>query len=161
MTINYIDGDLLASNERIIAHGCNTRGVMGAGIAAQIAKRWPDLLAEYKHACYHDQFVLGSALRYHDPEGIIFNLGTQIDPGADARAHGITLSFANMFQQMAALWHSFKLPMQVGIPRIGCGIGGLKWPVVETLIKLDIQHVKQINDLDVTVNVYDLFPWKD
>ena len=41
-----IKGDLisLASSGEFsaIIHGCNTRGVMGAGIARQIAQRWPE-----------------------------------------------------------------------------------------------------------------------
>lgn len=35
-------GDLLEASEDVICHQCNTEGVFGGGLAAQIAKKYPD-----------------------------------------------------------------------------------------------------------------------
>ena len=47
--IEYVTGDLLASDEPIIAHGCNTMAVMGSGIARlihlKLGSLWPVLLS--------------------------------------------------------------------------------------------------------------------
>lgn len=42
--ITYIEGDLLdfPAGINVAHHGCNTQGIFGAGIALQIAKRYPE-----------------------------------------------------------------------------------------------------------------------
>ena len=39
--IHYAKGDLFDTDHQIIAHGCNCRGGYGAGIAGQMAKKYP------------------------------------------------------------------------------------------------------------------------
>lgn len=132
--IEYVTGDLLKSDEAEIAQGCNTVGVMGAGIARVIAELYPVVRHQYQSKCVKNQFILGSAfpvmvLENQKPR-TIWNLGTQKNPGADATLWGIMLSFGNMFEQMVA-WRVDR----VAIPRIGCGIGGLKWAQVASTIE--------------------------
>ncbi len=38
--MKIINGNLLEVKKGIIAHQCNCKGVMGAGIALQIKKKW-------------------------------------------------------------------------------------------------------------------------
>lgn len=136
-TFSFHKGDLLESEELVIAHGCNTYGVMGAGIAGQISKRYPSMFRAYKAACLGGEFVLGSAQflerepsRFH-PE-YIFNLGTQWSPGPNATLWGVFLSFANMVERSRGASVAIN---RVAIPRIGCGIGGLTWDEVEPTIE--------------------------
>lgn len=137
--ITHVIGDLLASDETEIAHGCNTQGLMGAGIAGSIAEMYPTVLEQYKARCHRRDFHLGSAFPvtvpanqqnedYH-PYRNVWNLGTQVKPGREATIWGVMLSFGNMMEQMKA-WNVTR----VAIPRIGCGIGGLKWEAVEQTI---------------------------
>lgn len=135
--IEYITGDLLKSAEADIAHGCNTAGVMGAGIARVIAEQYPDIRHQYRRRCVKHEFVLGSAFPVMvkgdekiGPYRMVWNLGTQVEPGANATLWGIMLSFGNMFEQMVE-WDVSR----VAIPRIGCGIGGLKWDQVAATIE--------------------------
>ena len=37
MGVQFISGDLFASDAQTIAHGCNCRGKMGAGIALELS----------------------------------------------------------------------------------------------------------------------------
>lgn len=146
-SISYTKGDLLTSDERVIAHGCNTRGRMGAGIAGQVAARFPRAKQAYMEAVMAGDFRLGSAQRVFAADALrvvpggrpgvpvsptkeIYNLGTQREPGADATEWGVFLSFANMAESC------FQFGIQrVGIPRIGCGIGGLTWEQVAPRIE--------------------------
>lgn len=148
--IEYVTGDLLKSDLRDIAHGCNTVGVMGAGIARVIAEAYPDVRSLYQRRCVRKEFVLGSAfpVLMQDFGGyrMIWNLGTQREPGANATLWGIMLSFGNMFEQMVA-----TEVREVGIPRIGCGIGGLKWDDVARTIE---QAQKFVGDKAPRVVVY-------
>ena len=49
--IEYLDGDALTVNAKVIMHQTNCKGVMGAGIALQIKKRYPEVYREYKAVC--------------------------------------------------------------------------------------------------------------
>ncbi len=98
--IAYEQGDLFKTRIQTLAHGCNTRGVMGAGVARLVATEYPLAESHYRKACHNNTFRLGSAQGVgvagtgrHDT---VFNLGTQEDPGPHATPWGIFLSFANM-----------------------------------------------------------------
>ena len=45
--IRYEKGDVLTTNDDIIIHGCNSAGVMGAGVALAIKRKYPK--AEIDH----------------------------------------------------------------------------------------------------------------
>lgn len=117
-----IKGDLFDAPEPALAHGCNTQGLMGAGIAKVFANKYPEMYRHYVGLCAMRLFSVGSVLTWHAPDRIVFNLGTQINPGADARLFAIHIALSNM----AGLAVDMELS-SVGIPMIGCGIGGLTW----------------------------------
>lgn len=153
-TITYKTGSLLDADEIAIAHGCNTRGMMGAGIARSIRDKYPDVYEQYRQACNSHLFRLGSALGvWCDPthsgeDRLVYNLGTQRNPGADATSWGVWLSFANLAEDTAV-----RNIEEVAIPRIGCGIGGLKWDDVE----FSITHaITNSTHPDLRIVVYDL-----
>jgi O-acetyl-ADP-ribose deacetylase (regulator of RNase III) len=157
MGITYTDGDLLTSPETVIAHGCNLQGVMGSGIARSVAISFPNVYEQYRKACENGSFVLGSAQpiwdgRY-DERRCVVNLGTQDNTGKDATVWGIFLSFANLAQ-----WADKNGVKRIGIPRIGAGIGGLRWdrdvlPAIEEALE------RATRPIDIVV--YDLQPFKE
>jgi O-acetyl-ADP-ribose deacetylase (regulator of RNase III) len=118
-----------------IAHGVNMQGAMAGGIAWQIAQTFPEAEAEYIWNCKWDLVNLGGCL----PVGIneyketgpytLFNLFTQIQPGADARLDALELSLENMLKEASLL--GIK---EIAMPRIGCGIGGLEWDDVRPIL---------------------------
>jgi O-acetyl-ADP-ribose deacetylase (regulator of RNase III) len=143
--IEYVVGDLIASDEPVIAHGCNTVGVMGAGIARVVRSTWPEVYYEYETACARGTFDAGSAQRCKTPEDrVVYNLGTQRNPGAGATYWLVFLSFANMLESMKTWGH-----VRVAVPRIGCGIGGLEWSGVEAAIEAALDNVT--GDFEIVV----------
>lgn len=132
MTVVHVVGDLLGSEEKFIAHGCNTQGVMGRGIARLIAERYPEVEHTYRVACRAKDFRVGSCQDVFVPEEgrTIFNLGTQRFPGKDATYWAVMLSIGNLFE-----WCRTMNVARVAIPRIGCGLGGLDWNSVEWVIR--------------------------
>ena len=133
MSVVHVVGDLLKSDEQFIAHGCNTKGAMGAGIAGVIARAYPEVERVYSAHCRTRDFMVGTCLPVtvdeRDFRRTVFNLGTQRLPGADATYWGVMLSFGNLFEYCVA--HGIT---RVGIPRVGCDIGGLDWNSVEWVI---------------------------
>lgn len=132
--MKIIKGDLIDLAKRgkfdYIIHGCNCHCQMGKGIAAQIAKEFPQAWSVDAQTATGDIFKLGNytiteAYSDNGHEFKIVNAYTQYYPGPD-------------FQQFA-LWSAlFKLQKLekldgqtlVGVPWIGCGIGGSSKDIV-------------------------------
>ena len=56
--IYNIVGDLLKQDKvDIICHQTNCKGVMGAGIAFQIKRAYPEVFKKYKEFCFFGQHV--------------------------------------------------------------------------------------------------------
>ncbi len=64
----YKTGDILKATENIICHQVNVQGVMGGGLALQIANLYPDCEKEYRSMCldYNKNYeeLKGKAYRY-------------------------------------------------------------------------------------------------
>lgn len=141
-----VQGDLLASDCDIIAHGCNCFHTMGSGIARQIAKQIPEALVADKKTVYGDINKLGTysvasaKLSQKSTSTIkcVFNLYTQHKFGTDAvqvdysAVEKAMKNFRNAVAQMEIL---HGLPLKVGIPRIGCGLAGGDWRIIKPLIE--------------------------
>lgn len=123
-------GDLLTAGLPAIGHGVNTRGIMGAGIAAQIRHRWPALHADYRKACHTGQLQLGGIHTWQAPDGpLIYGLASQDRPGPHATLPAIRQAVTAMVDDA----HRRGITT-VGVPRIGAGLGGLPWADVEALL---------------------------
>lgn len=136
--LSHVVGDLLASDEHVIGHGCNTVSAMGAGIALHIARAYPEVERVYSAHCRTRDFRVGTCQAVttnHDtqdgagPIRIVLNLGTQRNPGRDATYFNVMLAMGNAFEWCIAHGHK-----RMAIPRIGCGIAGLEWDKVEWVI---------------------------
>lgn len=122
------NGDIFAIKADAFCHGVNTKGIMG-GLAGEVAERFPDLAHLYKAMCELKQLNGGDILPVLFDKWWIYNLVTQIEPGADARLELIEQAFIKMIE------HAETNGVQkINVPKIGSGIGGLKWErVLETI----------------------------
>jgi len=131
--IRDIQGDLFfhMGDYEAIAHGCNCRGLMGAGIAREVRRRWPHgMYRWYTCECTADNFMPGDIMPWFAPGlPILFNLATQDRPGAAAKTPWISQCFERLFLLMDCMDIA-----TIAIPRIGCGIGGLNWENVKEAI---------------------------
>lgn len=147
MTFEYITGDIFTTKMPAIAQGVNLRGVMGGGIAKLIADRFPEILPEYKQACYSRTLTGGGMLPTltHIPGFYILNLASQDNLGRDAR-----LPWVESSMRLAVEWAAANFLEGFAVPRIGAGIGGLEWDDVRGTIE-DIA-----NDANVHVEMWSL-----
>jgi O-acetyl-ADP-ribose deacetylase (regulator of RNase III) len=125
-----ITGDLFALDLPAIGHGCNCQGVMGAGVAGQMRKRWPVMYNEYRDLCKAGKFRPGNIFPWEADEVCIYNLATQDRPGPDASLDAIRTCVREMLIDAEVT----GLP-QVGVPRLGTGIGGLSWHDVAPVLR--------------------------
>lgn len=145
-----VKGDLLALFQQghydIIAHGCNCKGIMGAGIAKTIGILYPEVKrADWRLA--HSKITPwpGSFLPVPVEHGIIVNLYTQEYPGRDATNHAVYHSLRRMKQWVDNL--QFEDAIRIGLPHIGCGIGGLQWDDVKEMIEGLFRDQRLVVDL--------------
>jgi O-acetyl-ADP-ribose deacetylase (regulator of RNase III) len=128
-----VEGDLFAMEFPAIGHGCNCQGIMGAGIALEFRRRWPDMYAEYREFCQDGAAMPGDYYPYAASDGtLIYNLLTQPVPGPTATLEHIAKAVTG------AIEHAIGFEVEkLALPRIGAGLGGLKWKEVrDTLIEV-------------------------
>lgn len=117
-------GDLFAGTSPVIAHGCNLRGVMGAGVAKQMKIRFPDTFDRYEAMCKDKTFLGGDMLVTEELLGNgrkirIYNLMTQSGfEGADINF--LITAMHNMLDDAAK--NGIK---EITMPLIGGGLGGI------------------------------------
>lgn len=116
----------------IIGHQVNCRGAFGAGLAGQIAHKWPKAKDHY-HVALIDldgPKALGHAvLSFVEPHLAVAHLFGQDLPGkhTDYTALGLAM------EHLANVAQDFNLPVYLPYG-IGCGIGGGKWNTVAPMI---------------------------
>lgn len=130
--ITYHKGDLLKSGCEIICHQVNLQGVMGGGIALQIARKYPDCEKEYrKYVNCKGDVSLGEVLVYFDLDGkFVANCFTQDRHfKTDYNALEVALATIKEFCENMRI-------KTVGFPHgYGCGIANGDWRIVEQKIK--------------------------
>lgn len=137
MSFTEVTGDLFKLDLPAIGHGCNCHGVMGAGIAKEFKDRYPAMYQEYRVHCFSGRFSPGRMFPWKTGDtspAYVLNLATQDFPGPDAQYEFIweSVNFALSYCNERGI-------PRLGIPRLGCGIGGLDWEEV----KLTLQDVSQ------------------
>ena len=136
---------MLKSKEiSVLAHGCNCFNTMGSGIAAEIAKFFPDAVISDKMTKYGDINKLGNidiVYIQHEEDDLVeetvVNCYTQFSPGAD-------VSYAAIEMCLRKLNQEFK-GRHIAMPRIGAGVAGGNWLLIRELIR------KCCADCDVTI----------
>lgn len=134
--MKHMQGDMFTSDAPAIGHGCNTVGVMGAGVAAIVARKFRDTYTTHRNNCNRKLYSGGEVLvtKEFRPESdgpfYVFNMMTQVNPGSDASLE-LVQKAAEIAVDRAEALGIFR----IAIPQIGCGIGGLKWEDVEPILK--------------------------
>lgn len=134
--IEYRTGDIFAMPDlQALGHGVNCKGKMGSGIAVLFRNKFKEMHKDYVKLCDEDKLQLGEVFPYYDEtENItIFNMASQYFPGADARLDALLTSVREVEQYCRH--HGIDV---VGLPQIGCGIGGLDWEVVRRAIEDEV-----------------------
>jgi O-acetyl-ADP-ribose deacetylase (regulator of RNase III) len=143
MSIQFVSGDIFLTGANAIAHGCNCRGRMGAGIAKDIKAMHPEMFQEYRRRCYKKQFIPGSYYLYKNNIPWILNWATQdILEGAKPEYLEMCLhSFIDYYQE--------ENLTSLAVPRIAAGLGGLVWEDVRSIL------IDYLDPLPIPVVVYE------
>lgn len=150
-----------------VMHGVNCVGVMGAGIALAIARAWPSERDAYVDMVW--EATTNTDLMAEDLLGMIFvdpkrvadsgvatfdftrptviHACTQVLPGPNADLHAVVTTFKLALEFIKKRDHDSK--PKLFMPRVGCGIGGLKWN--EVFPHLEEAYQEHSDAVDVIV----------
>jgi O-acetyl-ADP-ribose deacetylase (regulator of RNase III) len=135
--MNIVHGDLIAlaieGHFDVIVHGCNCFHAMAGGIAAQIAREFPEADDADRATPYGDRSKLGTlsiapaAREGMDVPLLILNAYTQFSPGRDVNYAAIEGCFDRIARLVAPV-------ARIGYPMIGAGIAGGDWDRIAKII---------------------------
>ncbi|WP_406825959.1 macro domain-containing protein [Pedobacter sp. KACC 23697] len=152
--IEYKNGD--ATNptnkgNKIIVHICNDIGRWGKGFVLAISKRWK--VPESKYRSWYqskDNFNLGEVQFVQVEQDIwIANLIGQHKINKDENGNAPIRYDAIEEGLKKVADFAIDISASIHMPRIGCGLAGGKWEVIEPLI------IETISKKDITTTVYD------
>lgn len=137
----YIKGNLL-DHDGPIAHGVNCQGKMRSGVAKDIREKYPQHYRDYiDHLSSIDQkYLFGGGevvfTRLEDKEvPTVLGIFSQSNYGYDGGRY-VNYSFVSSgfslidYSAYEGGWDNFVL----GIPKIGAGLGGGDWNIIEQII---------------------------
>ena len=152
--ITVIDGNLLEATQDLICHQTNCRGVMGAGVAGQIANKWPSVVQQYAKWCESagghlpQERLLGTILACMcglTGNQRVVNLFGQLNPGADTRYYALQNALTHLRAFAFYMAGEDGVPLSIAIPfGMGCGIGGGDWKVVFAMIEKTLEGIEVV-----------------
>lgn len=127
--LQYIQGDLLSHNGPI-AHGCSAQDKMNSGVAKAIRKSYPDAYDVYAN---WPDLKLGGVIPRFISEGFtsnqVYSIIVQTNYGYDGMCYVNSAAVASAFNKL-----NHKTDLVLGIPKIGAGLGGGNWGIIERVI---------------------------
>jgi O-acetyl-ADP-ribose deacetylase (regulator of RNase III) len=143
--IRYVRGNIFDSSMMTIVNTVNTVGFMGAGIALEYMRRYPDMFEDYKKECFNGNFKVGDLGIWKNTSPWILNFPTKIhyqDPSKISYlAMGLN-KFSTIYEQEGIT--------SIAFPQLGSQLGGLSW-------EHDVQPlmIESLKDLDLEVEIYE------
>jgi len=143
----YKKGNILLEQVDAIVNTVNCVGIMGRGIALQFKKSYPENFKEYEQACKNGLVKPGEMFIYSfnslfQPKYVI-NFPTKRHWKGKSRIKDIENGLHALVEDIKRL--EIK---SIAIPPLGCGLGGLDWNEVKTLIE---KILGQLDNLNVVV----------
>lgn len=145
-----IHGNILDITSGVIIHGCNSRGVMGSGLAKQIKITHPDAYYDYIKCYNFNGLTLGSIIispvsSILDTNRLyIVNAITQKNYGRDPKIVYVDyLALAECFEKTLKWMNEEKLT-QLYYPKIGAGQANGDWLIIHEIIKSKLKEYPEI-----------------
>ena len=132
--------NILNVESGIICHQVNAMGKMGAGLALDIRKKWPNVYRDYMIAYNEGNLKLGNVIftKIENCSIIIASCVGQKFYGRKGK-HTIYKAIEKCFEKVEKKSNELKLPVYIPY-KIGCGLAGGNWKVVKEIIEGKISN---------------------
>lgn len=147
MSLKEVHGDVIVTARKIAAlgdrevllpHVCNNVGVMGAGVAAALAKAFPGVDREYARYCSEHDDVLGETITEHvEPHIFVMNMICQAgfnNGGEPPLRYGALVHCMESVLRLSLTHDDMGVKTVIVAPRFGAGLAGGDWGVIRSLI---------------------------
>lgn len=136
--IEFVKGDIFESHCFAAVNPVNCVGVMGAGLAFQFKKRYPQMFNEYKKRCDNMEMKVGRNYFWMNPKALqshirctdygefanIICFPTKYHWKDDSQIEWIKAGLLDLYNYVKV---NYGHGCSIAIPKIGCGLGNLDW----------------------------------
>lgn len=139
----------------IIVHGCNSHGVMGSGIAAEVKRRFPEAFNLYRQHCEQyglgNETLLGTCPAWTNATAsidvskdlVVINAITQLNYGRLPNTKYVSYkAVKECFDNIAVVCKTLGAD-GIHFPLIGAGLGGGDWAVISSIISDSMRGFNQ------------------
>jgi len=142
-------GNLFADDAEALVNAVNCVGVMDGGIALHFKRAYPDMFDAYKRACAEGEVRVGKMhvfkTDFSEHPAYIINFPTLHHWEDPSLLEHIELGLLDLVKVIKE--RGIK---SIAIPALGCGVGGLLWTDVRSLMETAFDEVK-----NVKVHIYE------
>ena len=140
--ISFVDGNILDAKTEVIVNPVNCVGVMGAGLALEFKKKFPENFKAYEKVCKEGRMHVGlmhvhKNNHYLVRPWFIINFPTKMHWREQSKIEYIKEGLVSL--KSIIYEHQF---FSISIPALGCGLGGLKWEDVKESMDSSLSELK-------------------
>lgn len=140
MPITLKKGDMFAEQVDAYVNPINCQGRMGAGVALEFAKRYPEMYKNYRKFCDTGQLRPGILHFFNEGGKLIINFPTKDHVFRASEVPYITSGLRALREYL----EDPECPVKsLVLPALGCGHGGLEWDIVKPLITSYLRNLPQ------------------
>lgn len=139
-------GNLFESEMQTLTNAINVVGVMGAGIAKEFKKRYPEMFKDYQGKCDANQVVVGKPYVWRPSNSDrkwVLNFPTKKHWRGGSKIEWIEEGL----DYLIANYKDWGIT-SLALPALGCSLGGLDWEKVKPLM------IDRLGKLEVPVEIY-------
>lgn len=148
-SIKYVKGDATqpqGEGTKLIAHICNDIGAWGAGFVVALSNKWTLPEAKYRSVSPNALRLGAVQLVRVEPGLLVVNMIAQHK--VRSKDNPKPIRYDALRQCLTQVWGMARsLKASVHMPRIGTGLAGGKWEIIEEIIEEELCE----NDIEVVV----------
>lgn len=144
MEIKYLKGDatepiVIGDKYSVICHCCNAIGAWGSGFVVPLGKKYPIAREKYlefiENTPKENRLGSVSFAKVNDNIIVANIIGQYYTYPKDGKIPLDYEALEKGFKFIINIFKMHKMPLTVHMPKIGCGLAGGDWNVVEKIIK--------------------------
>ena len=141
--IQYLRGDIFASDAQVIVNTVNCKGIMGKGLALAFKQKYPDMFNIYKQDCKTGRLHIGRPTLYQKSDPWILNFPTKDDWRQPSKPEYLAAGL----EYLVANYKKAGI-RSIAFPKLGAQNGKLSWDEVGPLM------ARYLSQIDVDVYIY-------